>query len=340
MLTLPCLKGGYAALPEMHTVLAGGVGAARYLCGAVEAFDPSSVSAVVNVGDDVILHGLHVSPDLDTCTYALAGVFDDERGWGLINETWQAMTQLDRYGGESWFGLGDRDIGTHLYRTARLREGATLTEVTAEIATAWGLRCRLLPVTDDRLQTRVTLAEGEQQGSEIDFQEYFVRRRHNVAVSSTRFAGADTAKPSSLALSAIVNADVLVIAPSNPVVSIAPVLAVPGVADAVRQRRDNNAAVSPIVGGSAIKGPAARLLRELGEESSVVGVARVYRDLAAVLVIDEQDADLASAVAETGMTPVVTATVMSDPATSAALARCCHAAVSTTPMSSDPKNGS
>ncbi len=304
----------------MHTVLAGGVGAARYLRGALEAFDNSTVSAVVNVGDDLVLHGLYVSPDLDTCTYTLAGAIDPQRGWGLVDETWQAMGELGRYGGDNWFSLGDRDLGTHLYRTSRLGAGATLTEVTAEISAAWGLECSLLPVTDDRVSTRVTI-EG---GSEIEFQEYFVRLAHNVAVESVSFHGADEATATGAASSAITDADCLVIAPSNPIVSIDPLLAIPGVREAVAGRRSRNVAVSPIVGGAALKGPADRMLRELGGESSVVGVARLYRELAATLVIDEVDAALAVEVEKAGMKAVVMPTIMSEPGVAAALATRCH----------------
>lgn len=305
-----------------HTVLAGGVGAARYLRGALEAFDPTAVTAVVNVGDDVTLHGLRVCPDLDTCTYTLAGAIDPDRGWGLVDETWQAMDALGRYGGENWFGLGDRDLGTHLYRTQRLRDGASLTEVTAEITAAWELRCRLLPVTDDPVETRVTVAGGD----EIGFQEYFVRLRHDVAVSAVRFAGAEQAGPTAVVVEAIEQADALVIAPSNPVVSIGPLLAVPGIADRLRARRDHTVAVSPIVGGRALKGPADRMLRELGEEATVVGVARRYRDLAATLVIDEADADSLAAVEAAGMRAIVMPTIMAEPGVAAALARACHEA--------------
>lgn len=303
-----------------HAVLAGGVGAARYLRGALEAFDPATVTAVVNVGDDVTLHGLDISPDLDTCTYTLAGAIDPERGWGLVDESWQAMAELGRYGGEDWFGLGDRDLGTHLYRTARRRSGATLTEVTAEITAAWGLTCRLLPVTDDPVETRVTLADG----TEVGFQEYFVRLQHAVEVTAVRFAGAEQASPTAAAMAAIADADTLVIAPSNPIVSIGPILAVPGVVDAVRSRRDANVAVSPIIGGRALKGPADRMLRELGEESSVVGVARRYRDLAATLVIDETDASLVPEIEAVGMRAVAVPTIMAEPGVATALARTCH----------------
>jgi LPPG:FO 2-phospho-L-lactate transferase len=306
----------------MHTVLAGGVGAARYLLGAIAAFDPPDVTAVVNVGDDITLHGLSISPDLDTCTYTLAGAIDPDRGWGLVDESWQAMAELGRYGGEDWFSLGDRDLGTHLYRTQRLHQGANLTEVTAEITAAWDLGCRLLPVTDDRVETRLTLADG----TEIGFQEYFVRLRHGVEVSAVRFAGAESAVATGAALAAITEADTVVIAPSNPVVSIGPLLAVRGVADAVRARRDRNVAVSPIVGGKALKGPADRMLRELGEESSVVGVARRYRDLAATLVIDDVDRHLAAEIEATGMRVIAMPTIMSEPGVAAALARACHTA--------------
>lgn len=306
----------------MHTVLAGGVGAARYLRGALEAFDPASVTAIVNVGDDVTLHGLRISPDLDTCTYTLAGAIDPERGWGLVDESWKAMDELARYGGENWFGLGDRDLGTHLFRTDRLLAGATLTEVTAEIAAAWGLECRLLPVSDDRVETRVMLAAGD----EIGFQEYFVRLQHDVEVRSVRFEGAEQARPTEAAIAAIVEADALVIAPSNPIVSIGPVLAIPGVAEAVTARRETNVAVSPIIGGKALKGPADRMMRELGEESTVVGVARRYRDLAATLIIDEVDAHLIDDVEAAGMRAIAMPTIMSEPGVAAALARACHQA--------------
>jgi LPPG:FO 2-phospho-L-lactate transferase len=227
------------------------------------------------------------------------------------------MDTVRRYGGISWFNLGDRDLGTHLYRTQRLREGATLTQATAEIVAAWGLRLRVLPVTDDRLETRVTV-EGE---GEIGFQEYFVQRRHDVAVTEVRFDGADTAEPGPAVLDAITTAERVVVCPSNPIVSIGPLLAVAGVRDAVESRRDDTIAVSPIVAGAALKGPADRLLRELGHESSVVGVARLYAPLAATLVVDETDAELASAVEREGMRCVVAPTIMRGPAEADALAR-------------------
>jgi LPPG:FO 2-phospho-L-lactate transferase len=302
----------------MIVTLAGGVGAARFLTGLREVRPPDQITAIVNVGDDIELHGLHVSPDLDTVTYTLAGAIDPERGWGLAGETWQAMGALARYGGVTWFNLGDRDLATHLYRTQRVRDGAPLSEITAEITRAWGLQMRIVPVTDDRLETRVVLAAN---GTEVNFQEYFVKHQHAVAVSGVRFAGAAEARPGPGVLAAISTADVVVIAPSNPLVSIAPVLAVPGVEASVRARRASTVAVSPIVGGAALKGPADRMLVELGHESSVVGVARLYRELAAVLVVDHADAHLAAAVEAEGMRCVVTDTVMQTTARATALAR-------------------
>ena len=308
----------------MITVLAGGVGAARLLDGVVRVVDPAAVTAIVNVGDDTVLHGLHVSPDLDTITYTLAGAIDTGRGWGLADETWQAMTALRRYL-PAWFELGDRDLGTHLYRTTRRHEGATLSEVTAEIVAAWALGLRLLPVTDDELRTRLTVVDpdGPAEGVEVGFQEYFVQRRHQVPVRAVRFAGADSCRPAPGVLDALAEATTILLAPSNPIVSIGPLLSVPGVRDAVAARRDDVVAVSPIVAGAALKGPADRLLVELGYEASVVGVARLYAPLAATLVIDDADAELAGAVEAEGVRCVVAPTIMSSPEASANLARLC-----------------
>ncbi|RMH81528.1 MAG: 2-phospho-L-lactate transferase [Actinomyces sp.] len=298
------------------TVLAGGVGAARFLAGLVRVVEPAGVTAVVNVADDVDLFGLRVSPDLDTVTYTLAGVVSPETGWGLVDETWQAMATVERLGGPTWFRLGDRDLGTHLYRTRRLAEGAPLSTVTAEIAGGWGAPCRILPVSDDRIETRVTLTDGR----EIGFQEYFVRERHAVEVAAVRFAGADDARPAPGVLEAIDDADVVVIAPSNPVVSIGPLLAVAGLHERLAAKRQRVVGVSPLIGGRALKGPADRLLRELGERPDAVGVARRYRDLAATAVIDTVDAPLAAEIEALGVRAVVTDTIMRDPETAGALA--------------------
>lgn len=303
-------------------VLAGGVGAARFLAGAVRATDPSNVTAVVNVGDDMVLHGLHISPDLDTCTYTLAGAINPVTGWGLAGETWAAMEQLERLGGEAWFRLGDRDLATHLYRTQRLGEGAPLSVITGELASTFGLGCTLLPVTDDPLRTLVTLAATDTESErEVGFQQWFVGMQHAVPVASLCFDGAATATPAPGVLEAINTADLVVVAPSNPLVSIDPVLAVPGVRDAVAARRDHVVAVSPIIAGRALKGPADQLMADLGHEASVVGVARLYAEFVGTLVIDTADEDLAGAVEAEGVRCVVAPTIMTDPAAAEALAR-------------------
>jgi LPPG:FO 2-phospho-L-lactate transferase len=310
-------------------VVSGGVGAARLLAGLVTIVEPSSVTAIVNVGDDETLHGLYISPDLDTITYTVSGAIDTERGWGLTNESWRAMEALRRYTSSAdradlgWFNLGDQDLGTHLYRTSRLAEGAPLSEVTAEITRAWGLEMVVVPVSDDRVATRlVSPTHGE-----LAFQEYFVREQHGVEVSEMILVGAESARPAPGVLDVIGSADAVVIAPSNPIVSIGPVVAVPGVRDAIAARRDRCVAVSPIIGGQALKGPADRLLRELGHEVSSVGVARIYRDLASVLVVDTVDADLAPAIEAEGVRCVVAPSIMTDGAAAGRLSQICLDAV-------------
>ncbi|HEY3942516.1 MAG TPA: 2-phospho-L-lactate transferase [Acidimicrobiales bacterium] len=303
----------------MLTFLAGGVGAARLLAGVVEVVERSRVTAVVNTGDDLVLHGLHISPDLDTVTYTLAGLDNQVTGWGVADETWTTAAELEVLGGETWFKLGDRDLATHLFRTQRLSEGATLGVVTAELAARRGIGVRLLPMSDDPVRTRLALA-GE-SSTEVAFQHYFVRLAHAVPVRAVRFEGADAAVPGPGVLAALESAETVVVCPSNPVVSIGPILAVPGIEAALRARRESVVAVSPIVAGAALKGPADRLLRELGHESSVVGVARLYAPWVGTLVIDQADADLAPAVEREGVRCVVAATVMADRAQAARLAR-------------------
>jgi len=299
------------------TALAGGVGAARLLRGMVEVVAPGDITAVVNVGDDTDLHGLHICPDLDTVLYTLADAINPETGWGLAGETWRVMESLQKLGGVTWFNLGDQDLATHCYRTQRLAEGASLGTVTAELAERFGVGVRLLPVTDDPLRTRLLLAGGD----EVAFQEYFVKLRHEVAVREVRFAGAGDARPGPGVLEAIAAADTVVVCPSNPVVSIDPVVAVPGLAGALAARREQVVAVSPIVAGAALKGPADRLLVEMGFESSVVGVARWYAPWVSTLVIDEADAALAPSVEAEGVRCVVAPTIMSDVLRAAALAQ-------------------
>ena len=309
------------------SVVCGGVGAARFLRALAGVHAAHRTIGVVNTGDDTVMHGLSISPDIDTITYTLAGAIDPERGWGLRDETWRAMEALGRFvpmrpdgssAAPTWFNLGDQDLATHFYRTARLREGATLTEVTAEIATAWGVPQQLVPMSDHRVTTMVTLRD---EGIEVPFQEYFVQRHHSVAVAGVRFDGAEVARPTSAALSAISDSEIVVIAPSNPLVSIAPIRALAGVDAVLSARRDSVVAISPIVGGAALKGPADRMLEELGHEASVVGVARLYAEIAATLVIDPIDAHLARAVEAAGMRVVITPSVMSTPDIGQELAR-------------------
>jgi LPPG:FO 2-phospho-L-lactate transferase len=312
-------------------VLAGGVGAARFLRGLLLAVAPERVTAVVNTGDDTELHGLSISPDLDTIVYTLAGAIDPDRGWGLAGETWHALEALERYAAvrpagssaaSTWFGLGDRDLATHLYRTARLAEGATPTEVAGEVGRAWGLAMRLLPMTDGRFRTMIKLASG---GTRVPFQDYFVRLGHDVAIESVEFDQHDC-DLNPAARTALTVASAVVIAPSNPLVSIGPIRALAGVDELLSSRRESVVAVSPIVGGHALKGPADRMLAELGMEATVVGVARLYAPVAGTLVIDPVDAGLAAEVEAAGMRCVVTPTVMTDAEVAHALAETCLAA--------------
>ena len=270
----------------MIAVLCGGVGAARLLAGMQQVVDPGSIVGIVNTADDTELHGLHISPDIDTITYTLSGAVNPTTGWGLDGDSFRAMEALERFDAITWFRLGDADLATHLYRTGRIRDGASLSEVTGDMTRAWGVAVRLLPMSDDPVRTRLTLAGGE----EVAFQDYFVKLRHSVPVERVRFAGAELAHPAPGVLEALEGAEIVVVAPSNPVVSIAPILAVPGVAGALKARRESVVAVSPIVAGAAIKGPADRLLVELGEEASAAGVARYLAEFVGTLVIDEADA--------------------------------------------------
>ena len=320
------MAADHTPAPDSIAVVSGGVGAARFLRGLIAAVpDPSTVTAVVNTGDDCVLHGLSISPDLDTITYTLAGAIDPVRGWGLVDETWNAMAALERFAavrpaGSSaaprWFNLGDRDLATHFYRTARLAEGATPTDVADEIRRAWGVPIRIVPMTDDRLATMITVVVDGAE-TEVTFQDYFVRLRHDVPVTGVRFAG--DAGLSQTAADAL-DAEVVVIAPSNPLVSIGPIRSLPGVDARLAARRDTVVAVSPIVGGAALKGPADRMLADAGIDASVVGVAELYAPVAGTLVVDRVDADLAPRVEAAGMRCVVTDTVMSSPAIAAALA--------------------
>ncbi|HVA70105.1 MAG TPA: 2-phospho-L-lactate transferase [Acidimicrobiales bacterium] len=291
----------------MITVLSGGVGAARLLRALSDVIAPAQITAVVNVGDDVVLHGLTICPDLDTITYTLAGLNNDELGWGMAGETWRVMHELEALGGEAWFRLGDRDLATHLYRSQRLFDGATKTEVARELAQRHGVAVRLLPVTNDTVRTEFLTEEGR-----LSFQEYFVRHHHDVVIRSIEFVGADDAHATPEVLDALRESSRLVIAPSNPLISVDPILQIPGVREIVRERRDDVVGVSPLIGGEALKGPAARLLGELGYEVSTVGVVDFYQGLVGTWIIDEADADLAERIRQRGVRVEITTTIMAE----------------------------
>ena len=305
--------GGPDRAPRV-TVLAGGVGGARLADGVARAAPDAELTVVVNVGDDFEWQGLRVSPDLDTVLYTLAGR-EGEQGWGLAGDSTVVLEALRALGGDAWFQIGDHALATHLRRTALLLAGRPLSEATAELASALGVGARLLPVTDDLHPTVIATDAGE-----LAFQEYFVQRRQRDDVRGVRFPGAEGARPAPGVLEAIAEADLLLLAPSNPFVSIAPLLAVPGVRAAIEAAEAPRLAVSPIVGGAAVKGPAAAMLRSMGHEVSALGVARLLVGLADVFVLDAVDAELAPAVHALGFEPLVTGTMMTDRSRRAALA--------------------
>ena len=311
----------------MLATLAGGVGAARFLSGLVRAVPPSEVVAIVNTADDEEFHGLHVSPDLDSVTYTLAGASNVAQGWGLEGETYATLDALTRFGVPTWFRLGDKDLATHIFRSERMRSGATLSQVTDEIARAWGLDLRLIPMTDDRVRTLITVRRPDGHDDEIAMQQWFVGERSESPVVAVRFDGAAAARPAPGVLEALRTADTIVICPSNPVISIGPILAVPGLREALEARRAHVVAISPIVGGAPVKGPADRLMAPLGIEVSCVGIARAYAPFCDALVIDAVDAHLAAEVEKAGVRAIVTDTMMRSPEIATELARCTLAAV-------------
>ncbi len=286
-------------------VLSGGVGGARFVSGLVDALSPGDVSVIGNVGDDLEILGLHVSPDLDSLLYTLAGIGDEERGWGRASETWNALETVSALGGEDWFRLGDRDLGLHLVRTAALRAGEPLSSVTAQLVAAVGLKATLLPATDDRLRTWVETPAGR-----FTFQEWFVARGHRDEVDSVEFEGAAKAQPAPGVLEALRESDVIVVAPSNPYVSIGPILAIDRIRQALVERRVPVVAVSPLIGGRAVKGPADRMLARMAGGTTPAHVAGCYTGLLDALVLDEADAEYAEAIAELGVRPIITATLM------------------------------
>jgi LPPG:FO 2-phospho-L-lactate transferase len=296
--------------------LAGGVGAARFLEGLVRVVDPVGLTVVVNTGDDAEFYGLYVSPDVDIVLYTLAGLVEPGQGWGVRDDTYQTLEMLGRYGRETWFKLGDRDLATHIHRTELLRQGATPSQVTDDLRRRLDVACTILPMSDQPVRTRIRAAEGW-----LPFQEYFVKRRTADEVLELDIEGIADARPSPGLLEAISRADAVIVSPSNPLVSIGTILAVRGVREALRDCVAPVAAISPIVGGGTIKGPADRMMRSLGMEVSAVGVAQAYRDFLDVLILDEQDRHLAPRVAELGIRAVVTDTIMRDLPTKERLAR-------------------
>jgi LPPG:FO 2-phospho-L-lactate transferase len=297
------------------TALAGGTGAAKLLRGLGPLVDPRSLTVIVNTGDDAEIWGLHVSPDLDTVTYALAGRLDATRGWGLAGETFRCLEAMGDLGAETWFNLGDRDLATHLYRTRALREGVPLSAVTAELCRRLGVAARILPMSDAPVRTRVQTPDGW-----LSFQEYFVREKAQVQVLDVEYAGAAAARPAPGVLESIREAELVVVCPSNPVTSVGPVLAVPGIADALAATRARVVAVSPVVGGAAVSGPAGELMRARGLPISPVGVAAAYAPWLGTLVIDRRDAARVPELRRLGVRAVLADIVMTDREREVALA--------------------
>jgi LPPG:FO 2-phospho-L-lactate transferase len=291
----------------MIVALAGGVGGAKLAQGLYGILPPDTLTVVVNTADDFDRFGLHISPDLDTVMYTLAGLANPATGWGIAGDTFAAMAMLGRYGRETWFRLGDRDLATHIARTERLRQGATLSAATAELTAALGVRARLLPMCDEPVATLVDTPAGR-----LEFQDYFVRRQQQDEVRGVVFAGAEHATLPAAVAAALAAAEAIVVCPSNPIVSVGPILAVPGLRERLAAARAPRVAVSPIVGGQAIKGPAAQMLRTLGHEVSPVGVARLYAGLIDGIVIDEQDAALQPRLEALDLAVRVAPTIMGD----------------------------
>jgi len=285
--------------------LAGGVGAARFLDGLTRVIEPERVLIIGNTADDAEIHGLHISPDLDTVTYTLAGLANPRHGWGIRGDSFRCLEALGRLGADAWFQLGDLDLATHLYRTGRLRQGATLSAVTAEITAALKVRSTLVPMSNERVRTRICTPSGE-----LEFQTYFVKRRARDRVTAVRYEGASGAAPAPGVLEAIANADAVILCPSNPFLSVGPILAVPGIREALQRIRGRVAANSPIVGGRALKGPAARMMKSMCLRASAAVVAKLYQDVAGVFVLDEVDRKQALQVEALEMRAVVTNTIM------------------------------
>ena len=303
--------------PETWLALAGGVGAARFLRGLVRAVPPNEITALVNTGDDCSFYGVHVSPDCDIVTYTLAGMIDGERGWGLEGDTFQLVDALEQLGHEVWFRLGDRDYATCLHRTLRMAGGAGLAQVADELRQRFGVAVRIVPMSEDPCPTNVRLTDGRV----LHFEEYLIREGSPDTVAGVDLSAAEAAKPAPGVLDAIAEARAILVCPSNPVVSVGPILAVPGVRDAIAAAGVPVVAVSPIVGGKPVKGPAAQLLRGVGCGVSALGVAEFYREWITGFVIDEQDADHAKAIEALGLDVCVVDTIMRDAEAAEGVAR-------------------
>jgi LPPG:FO 2-phospho-L-lactate transferase len=287
------------------TALGGGVGASKLLLGLYDVLGPDRLTIIVNTGDDIVLHGLKISPDLDIVTYTLAGIVDPAKGWGIRGETFHALKRLAAYGRTNWFNLGDRDLATHIHRTALLEEGRTLSEAAESIRSALGVKARILPMSDDPVPTIIESSEGP-----LHFQKYLVKRRAEPVVNGIRFAGAESARPAPGVLDAISEASRIVICPSNPLISIGPILAVPGVREQLCSRKANVFAVCPIVGGKSLKGPSDKMLAQLGYEPTALGVAKLYAEFTGTFVIDLMDKAQATAISALGMKVEILPTVM------------------------------
>jgi LPPG:FO 2-phospho-L-lactate transferase len=287
------------------TALAGGVGASKLLLGLYEVMEPRNLTIIVNIGDDITLHGLKISPDLDIVTYTLAGIVDSAKGWGFRGETFHALKRLAVYQRSNWFNLGDRDLATHIHRTALLSEGMTLSQAAEAIRTALRVKSRVLPMSDDAVPTIIDSNEGS-----LHFQEYLVKRRAEPIVRGIRFAGVESARPAPGVLEAILAADRVIICPSNPLISIGPILAVPGVREQLRTCKDKVFAVCPIVGGKSLKGPSDKMLAQLGYQSTALSVAKLYADFTGTFIIDPADKSQAAAISALGMKVAILPTVM------------------------------
>jgi LPPG:FO 2-phospho-L-lactate transferase len=300
----------------MIVALAGGIGAARFLEGLVRVVPQKQVTIIGNVGDDIEIHGLHVSPDLDIVLYTLAGVVDPTKGWGFKHDTFECQKLLRQYGREIWFNLGDRDLATHIFRTHELREGKTLSEVTQHLVQSFGLEIKLLPATNNPFQTHVATDRGR-----MHFEEYMVKRRTAPKVHQVTFEGAIFAKPTDRVIQSIEKADGVIVSPSNPIVSIGAILAVGGIRSALQKTKAKVVGISPIVGGRTLKGPADKLMRAMGMKSTALGVAEYYRDFMDTLIIDRQDKEHTKEIERLGIKAVVANTIMRNKAAKIRLAR-------------------